>query len=147
LEYSQQVLFLNLGFIPYYLVNKNKFIESEEILPDEPKIIDEAAMIKLTNKIKNAIIHYIMISWDEIHKNDQPPVITKIIDDEIEIINEKIETNTEIPQDLNENNLITIGEQVQPKSLPADTINAQREINLKMNERILFFIQKGKIFF
>jgi hypothetical protein len=137
LAYLWQVKFIDSGFIPYYIANKNKLVDSEEVIPEEPSIIDEAAMIKLTNKIKNAIIHYIMISWDEIHKNDQPPIITKIIEDEIEITNEKVEINTnEVPKDLDEKNLITFGEQPQP--LPADSLNIQREINMKMNEGILY---------
>ena len=75
------------------MANRNKLVESEEILPEEPTTIDEEAMIKLTNKIKNAIIHYIMISWDEVHKFDQPPIIIKRIEDEIEITDEKVEKN------------------------------------------------------
>ncbi len=101
-------------------------------------------MIKLTNKIKNAIVHYIMISWDEIHKNDQPPIITSMID-EIEIVEEKIEKEFDennIQIDSNQNSVIKFGEEdvQQPKPLIQQTsfISQKSEINLKMNDGIVF---------
>jgi hypothetical protein len=140
LESLWLVIYTNIGFIPYYIANKNKLSESEEILPEEPTIIDEEAMAKLTNKIKNAIIHYIMISWDELHKLDQPPIITKIIEDEIEVTEEKVEKNfDEIPLsniDSNENSFIRFGEEEQPKQLiQSASFNTEKsEVSMKMNE-------------
>jgi hypothetical protein len=142
-----QVNKTNPGFIPYYIANRNKIYESEEILPEEPNVIDEETMVKLTNKIKNAILHYIMISWDELHKFDQPPVITKRIEDEIEITEEKVENNfEENPLSRiasNENSFIKFGEDEPPKQITqsASSFNTQKsEISMKMNEGITFMI-------
>ncbi len=133
MEYLWQVLYNYPGFVPYYLANKNKLADTEEKFPEEQIIIDEVSMIKLTNKIKNAIIHYIMNTWDELHKNDQPPIITKIIEDEIEVLEEKFEkTNSKV--DSNQNNLITFGEEEsKAKLLPqSNSLNIERERS--MNE-------------
>ncbi len=132
----------NPGFIPYYIANRNKIYESEEILPEEPSVIDEEAMVKLTNKIKNAIIHYIMISWDELHKLDQPRIIIKRIEDEIEITEEKVEKNfDENPLsriESNENSFIKFGEDEPPKQISQSSFNTQKsEISFKMNEGII----------
>jgi hypothetical protein len=109
-------------------------------LPEEPAIIEEEAMVKLTNKIKNGIIHYIMISWDELHKYDQPPELVKRIEDEIEIIDEKVEKNFDVNPlsgDVsNENSFIKFGEDEPPKQLAqsASFDTQKSEISMKMND-------------
>lgn len=83
-------------------------------------------MIKLTNKIKNAIVHYIMVTHDQMHKNDQP-IITQKLEDDIAIVDEKIEKNFEENQIEEPKSYVSSEE-------PSSIITQRNEIKLKMSE-------------
>ncbi len=81
-----------------------------------------------------------MISWDEIHKFDQPPVVINRIEDEIEITDENIEKNFDENQlsriDFDENSFMRFGEEEPARqSNHSDSLNTKKsEISFKINE-------------
>ncbi len=79
-----------------------------------------------------------MVSYDELHKLEQPPIITQKIEDEIEITDIKEEKNFDDKilsnMNSNENSFIKFGEEESSKPKIVKAPAKSDEVKLKMNE-------------